>query len=323
MMPILSVCIPNYNHGAVLGETLTSVLSKNVTANLDDVEVLISDNASTDNSLSIIAPWRSHPNLRVLEQPHTLPMSSHWNRVIQAAKANWVLVLSSDDILLPQSLDTLKAVIKSTEADAIFFEYDFLTPQGRVSKCPFYRNSAIILGEEQSKIFLKGNNFPLSACLFRRKALEQLGGFDETKVFCTDWHAWLGLSARASKIIYIKEPLMLYRQHEANETHRCIENLSALKEVIAMKQDFINKNKVTDPDVLWGALNNDVKLAHRYAEIMKSRQLEQAYLHYQKQVTLLTNKLTSLRSTKPMPMTAPYPLPWGSEIIELANLALK
>lgn len=321
MKPFLSICIPNYNHGSVLRETLVSVIDQN----LEGIEVLISDNASTDNSLNVIKPFRTHPNIRVLEQQQTVPMSKHWNLVVQAASADWVLVLSSDDVLLPKSLAILKAHLKPN-VGAVFFEYDFLGLLGRVTKCPFYRDSAIIPGKEQSKIFLKGNNFPLSACVFRRNIFEQLGGFDETKVFCTDWHAWLGLSAKAAQVIYIKQPLLLYRQHDANETHRCIENLSALSEVISMKQDFISKQNITDSGILFDAINNNLKLAKIYRQKVKARELEHEYQYYQNQVKLLTERLSELKTIthepSVVPLSPPYPLPIGSEVLDIDNLAL-
>lgn len=320
MIPLLSICIPNYNHGSVLGETLASVIAQN----LDDVEVIISDNASTDDSLTIIKPFRKNTRFRVLQQQENVAMSKHWNLVTKAARADWVLVLSADDVLLPDSLAILKANLR-TDVDAVFFEYDFLGAVGRVKKRPFYKDSAIIPGNEQSKIFLKGNNFPLSACVFRRDALRKLGGFDEMKVFCTDWHAWLNLSAKASNVIYIKHPLFLYRQHDANETDKCIENLSAFAEVILMKQDFIKKQNITDNDVLLDSITNNLKLAKMYADRVNARQLEDAYQYYQNQINQLTTMLAKLKPGMPeLPKffaSPPYPLPLGSVVLDVDNLS--
>lgn len=306
MSPTITICIPNFNHGKLLGQTLDAVFSQN----LDGVKVLVSDNASSDDSLSVIDTFRHQPQLRVLRQDSTIPMASNWNTVVKAADTPWIIMLCSDDLLLPSALSQLKQAAQTPDVQAIFFEYDFLVEEQRIKKTPFYQTSAMISGQRQAEIFLKGNNYPLSACMFKRDLLQGIGWFDESKAFCTDWHAWLKMSAAANQVLYIKEPLLLYRQHAENETHRCVRDQVALEEVIKMKTDFISEHVITDKDIIYGATSNNLKLAKHYASQMVTQGFSKAANYYLQQASLLEQQLTTI-GTKPQMShsSAPYPLP--------------
>lgn len=310
MKPFISICIPNYNHGALLQQTLDAVF----TQDLDEVEVIISDNASTDISIEVISQFEHKSQLRVLKQEVTLPMAEHWNEVVKAANGEWVLMLCADDLLLPNSIQRLISIAKTCNLQAIFFEYDFLINEVRTPKTAFYQGDIIIPGMKQSEIFLKSNNFPLTGSLFKKQLLQDIGWFDQSKNFCTDWHAWLHMSAIADYVAYVKVPLFLYRKHEENETNRCVKDLIALDEVINMKDDFIKKYQLSSPDLLRGLTLNSLKLATRYRDEMKAKGFSQAAEFYQKHVTELAHKLSGLGQDNHIASsgTAPYAPPLGS-----------
>ena len=317
MKPVISICIPNYNHGRVLEQTLDSVIL-NITP---EIEVLISDNASTDNSQTIIEKYRKHKNVQLFYQKDTIPMSQHWNYVGRKAKGEWVIILSSDDVLEPNTIEKLLAAISNTKAKAIFFEYDFLENGIKKAKTPFYDHTAEIFGIEQFKVFLKGNNFPLSACMFKRELMDRVDWFNDELVFCTDWHAWLKLCEASKHIVYIKEPLLLYRYHQDNETHRCVENLTALDEVILMKNELIKKHNIQDTTILKDISKNNLKLAKNYLERVTLRNLLDAQRYYENKVAELTVILEKYNTNNPPNhyFSAPYPLPFGSIKFSLDN----
>ncbi|MCL1040840.1 glycosyltransferase [Shewanella marisflavi] len=319
MSPSLTICIPNFNHGDLLEQTLDAVFAQE----LEGIQVLVSDNASNDNSVTKINKFSGQAQLKVLHQDSTIPMASHWNAVAKSADTPWIVMLCSDDVLLPGAISKLMKAAQNPDVQAIFFEYDFLIDQKRVTKTPFYESSAIISGKQQAEIFLKGNNFPLSACMFKRDLIEKIGWFDEGKQFCTDWHAWLHMSAAANQVLYIKEPLLLYRHHAANETHRCVRDLVALEEVIAMKTDFMAEYATTNKDVLHAACANNLKLAKHYASQMISQGITKAASHYQHQTAILEKQLRELGSNSKTKSTgAPYPLPYGAKALNSQSLCL-
>lgn len=314
----ISICIPNYNHGRVVKKTIISALAQQS----DNIEVIVSDNASTDDSHAVYQSFHGAHNLRIIHQPYTLPMTAHWNIFSSQAKGDWVLMLSSDDILLPDFYVKI-APILSSDVDAIFFEYDYLYDRDgeRVSKVPFYNHDAVIDAAQQFRIFLKGNNFPLSVCLVRRELMDRIGWFNQTFNFCSDWHAWLDITSQARKVAYIKSPLLLYRIHAQNETNRCVRNGSALREIIKMKSHFINQAKeISDAD-RYASIRNSLKLAEHYLAEVSECGDEVRIIDYQQQIVALQEELAALDVpvNKSAMSGPPYPLPPASSIVEFSG----
>lgn len=262
---LISVCIPVRNDGMHIGATIESALAQDY----PNLEILVSDNASTDNTSAVLA---SYPGTAVASQPKLLEMAANWNSFRNRVRGDWVLFLCSDDILKPHALRRCLESVTSN-VDAVFFEFDYLKNQRIDAKPPFYPCSAWIPAAEQHGIFIIGNNFPLTTALIRRETLDAVGWFDESYSFCTDWQLWLKITAARpnAQISYLTESLAYYRLHDSNETGRCIRNGSALTEVIRMKEYFLERYKST-PDrheeIVCASRRGIARLAYRYSETM-------------------------------------------------------
>jgi len=96
----LSVLIPNYNYARYIGQTIQSVLDQAT----DDVEIVIADNASTDESVAVIRSF-ADPRIRLHVNPCNLGFSANLERVAGLATGRRMLLLSSDDRMTPGALD--------------------------------------------------------------------------------------------------------------------------------------------------------------------------------------------------------------------------
>jgi hypothetical protein len=96
-----SVIIPNFNHSALVGKAIGSVLAQG-----DDVsELIVIDDASTDDSVAVIeAALRGHPNARLLRNETNRGTMATLNRGIDEASGDFVLLAAADDIYLPGML---------------------------------------------------------------------------------------------------------------------------------------------------------------------------------------------------------------------------
>jgi glycosyltransferase involved in cell wall biosynthesis len=96
-----SVIIPNFNHSALVGKAIGSVLAQG-----DDVsELIVIDDASTDDSVAVIeAALRGHPNARLLRNETNRGTMATLNRGIDEARGDFVLLAAADDIYLPGML---------------------------------------------------------------------------------------------------------------------------------------------------------------------------------------------------------------------------
>ncbi len=112
--PTLSLCIPTYNRAPLLKQALHAVLAQIGAAEAAQVEVLILDNASTDDTSAIVedAEQQSpHVPLRYVRHPENIGMDSNFSEAIRLARGKFVFLLSDDDILLPGAVAKLLALI--------------------------------------------------------------------------------------------------------------------------------------------------------------------------------------------------------------------
>jgi succinoglycan biosynthesis protein ExoO len=104
--PRVSVVTANYNGGRYLADAVRAVLGQS----LSDLELIIVDDRSTDDSLAVIAAAAAgDPRMRVLVQPQNGGPAVARNRALDAAAGEWIAVFDSDDLMTPDRLERLVA----------------------------------------------------------------------------------------------------------------------------------------------------------------------------------------------------------------------
>ncbi|MHC9419758.1 glycosyltransferase family 2 protein [Sphingomonas citri] len=110
MPPRLTIGIPTYNFGDVLGATLQSVTA----ALPDDVEVLIVDGGSTDGTPQLVAEWMArHRQIRYHRKASRDGIDVDMALVVELARADYCWLLSADDTISPDAVATVLAAITS------------------------------------------------------------------------------------------------------------------------------------------------------------------------------------------------------------------
>ncbi|KAB2919901.1 MAG: glycosyltransferase family 2 protein [Hyphomicrobiaceae bacterium] len=95
---VLSICIPTYNFGAFIGETLESIACQD----LSGAEIVILDSASTDDTPAVVAGFTSRlPNLRYIRADRKNGIDRDMARVVEEARGEYVWLFSADDIMRP------------------------------------------------------------------------------------------------------------------------------------------------------------------------------------------------------------------------------
>ncbi len=88
-----SICIPNYNYERYLGRTIRSVLDQPDA----DLEILISDNASTDGSVALAHSF-ADPRIHIHVNSVNVGFAGNLDRAARMATGQWMIMLSSDDL---------------------------------------------------------------------------------------------------------------------------------------------------------------------------------------------------------------------------------
>lgn len=111
--PEISVTIPIYNAESSLSHTLDSVLQQS----FSNFELILINDGSTDNSLSICKEYSEKDNrIKIIDQPN-MGICTARNSGIKASKGKYFLFVDSDDLIHPQMFEILINQIKSNDAD--------------------------------------------------------------------------------------------------------------------------------------------------------------------------------------------------------------
>jgi len=92
-MPKVSICVPNYNYGMYIGDTIKSILDQTYT----DFELIIVDDASTDNSMDVINGFHDQ-RLKVHANKSNLGITANWNKCLEYATGEYIAIFHSDDL---------------------------------------------------------------------------------------------------------------------------------------------------------------------------------------------------------------------------------
>lgn len=122
--PLVSVVVPAYNVGtAFLRDAIASALGQTY----DNLEVIVVNDASTDNTMQCIADFRD-PRLRVINLPENRGVSAARNAGTMAASGEWIAFVDADDRMVPQMIERLLDIAHSTDADIVCSGYERTGP---------------------------------------------------------------------------------------------------------------------------------------------------------------------------------------------------
>jgi GT2 family glycosyltransferase len=181
--PLVSVVIPNYNGAAQLGPCLRALARQT----LCPTEIVIADNGSSDGSLELIE--RLAPEARILRLGANLGFAGAVNAGIRAAQGDWVAVLNNDTEVSFRWLEEgMAALERHPDIDFVACRILDMERRDRVfsaGDCFLRAGVGYRRGQERpddARYAQEVEVFAASGCaaLFRKSALDALGGFDES-----------------------------------------------------------------------------------------------------------------------------------------------
>jgi GT2 family glycosyltransferase len=206
--PKVSVVIATYNRASYLAQSIRSVQAQSHA----DVEIIVADDGSTDNTPHIVSQFG--PGVIYLPLPHRGQPASTRNAGLRAAEGEYIAFLDSDDLFLPGKLALqLAAFEQHPEAGMVysngyFFRDDPDVPTGHaLDGLP--TPSGDVLAD-----LLRGNFLTSPVVLIRRACLEAVGPLDEDPALfvAEDYELWLRLAARFP-FVYVPGNVAAIRRH--------------------------------------------------------------------------------------------------------------
>jgi glycosyltransferase involved in cell wall biosynthesis len=131
-----SVLLPTRNGGKYLKSCIESVLSQDY----KDMELIVFDNANTDNTAEVVNSYSDDKRLKYYRIDSVVSVTDNWNNALKKSSGDYVLMMGDDDFLLPGYFDTLDQIIKENDfPDGIsYFGYSFIYPDAVDNKVGYY-----------------------------------------------------------------------------------------------------------------------------------------------------------------------------------------
>ncbi len=222
--PAVSVIVPNYNHGRYLPARLASIFSQT----FRDVEVIILDDASTDNSSEVIEEYRDHADVRIISnQQNSGSTFKQWVAGIESARADIVWIAESDDESEPTFVEALLPALRDPRVRVAYANSHVIDSDGTIvgeyTNCDYLTslsttkwNSAYQVTAEQEineGLGVKNTILSASSVLFKKFDLnERVRRQLEEMRIAGDWYFFVHAMADG-EIYYTPAKLNRYRRH--------------------------------------------------------------------------------------------------------------
>ena len=245
--PLVSVVVATYNMGRFLPEAVRSALGQTYS----NVEVIIVDDGSSDDTPAIVTQWRDEVRVRVHRQSNQGQTSAK-NKGIELSRGSYLGFLDADDVWLPDKLARQMPLFAGRpQVGVVYSDYERMDQDGR----PLPKGPTRMYRGRISAQLLIDNFVSFPSAVVRRACLDRYGAFDTSLDMGIDYDLWLRLSVHC-EFDFVAEPTVRYRIWSGQMS----KNVRGRYEAgIGIMQRFIERNP--------GAVSQDVlrdAWAHTY-----------------------------------------------------------
>lgn len=219
---MISIVIPAYNYAHYLPDAIDSVLRQDI----DDFELIVCDDCSTDNTAEVVAAYASRdPRVRYVLNAHNLGATPNINQGIALAQGEFVMLLGADDFIEPGVLGKLLATLQAhPECGYVFGRYTLQDESGQRHQLqhPGWLMHDYAGSRDEFPALLRYDCYVnIGATLFRRSILDgapffdtSLSAFPEEKFFrATDWDKSLSLACAGVPSAFVNTNISVFRVH--------------------------------------------------------------------------------------------------------------
>lgn len=227
--PILSVCIPNYNAGKYLRECIDSILSQSFT----NFELLIVDDGSTDESVSIIQSY-ADSRIRLLKNNHNYIASL--NLLLHQAKGKYIVRMDADDKMLP---------------DRLLIQYNYMEYHPDID---VLGGGMEFFGDREGLYIPEANNQPITmeemlevnmlahpTVMIRKSSLAKIPVYyEDDYIYAEDYKFWITMLQHGLRLDNIPTLLLQYRVSAGQNSNKY--RLQQQQTVQKIKEEYATVN---------------------------------------------------------------------------------
>lgn len=216
MTPILSIIIPTRERATYLAHSIRTCTA----CVRDDIEILVLDNASTDETKSVVAASRD-ARLRYYRSDSRVSMRDNFERGINLSRGEIMCFIGDDDGVLPQAVDRLPDAFKHYDVDAIaaarahYFWPDLISTRQGLALLPRHSSVALCSSREILRTLLRHNDYYRLPCVYHgfvrrslvERVIEKQGRFflsSQVDIFSS-----IALSMEGIRYAFLKSPIVV------------------------------------------------------------------------------------------------------------------
>ncbi|MBO7457120.1 MAG: glycosyltransferase [Paludibacteraceae bacterium] len=215
-MKKVTVIMPNYNHARYLKERMDSILAQDY----PEFEVVVIDDASTDESVAVLNEYAAHPRVKklIVNETNSGNTFVQWQRGLAEADGEYIWIAESDDVAEPTLLSRLVEAIEQKEATLAFCHSRWIDNKGKpISRSldPIWKHDFSMAGATFIRQYLLGYNTicNASAVVFKREALAAVDMYQVEQFTASgDRLFWIQLALQG-RVAYVADSLNKFRQH--------------------------------------------------------------------------------------------------------------
>jgi alpha-1,3-rhamnosyltransferase len=281
--PLVTIISPSYNHSKYVIDSLNSIKNQDY----PNIEHIIIDDASSDNSVEIIHNWISQNNYPCIFIQHKQNKGIAYtlNESIEIAKGKYWTGLSTDDIAVENRTSLMVEFLeKNTNFNTVYSDGSFIDDSG--ARIQYHQTNTFHEYHFKKRGFdIKKNyinfkeliegNFLCGSIMIKTKTIKEIGGY-MNNLSIEDWFINLKL-AQFHSLPILSDPLLKYRYHADNSVVKM--NTKLIVDALKVLQYFENYCYNNNIDEIKKAIKKYVYL-HFYHQINKNEMTK--YFHSSK-----------------------------------------
>lgn len=217
--PLVSVVVITYNSSKYIIDGLESVKAQTY----PNIELIISDDCSTDNTVAICQKWlednaQHFTNKKLITTDKNTGVAGNLNRGIKVSYGEWIKVLSGDDKFFPHTIERyVEFAFNNPQAEIIFGKLHIYGPdKSLVKECKDYYENVLypkinLPQREQYIENLKSLFVPGPGLFYKKSLWSLIGGFDERYQFCEEDPFMFKIYKANKKVYFLNQEVYYYQ----------------------------------------------------------------------------------------------------------------
>ncbi len=227
--PLVTVGVISYNSSKTIIETLDSIYSQSY----QNIELIISDDGSKDNTITLCSEWLEEHSARFIKSLILTSDKNHGtaincNHLINNATGEWLKTIAADDILLPNCIcDCISYVSAIPWVEWFFGKIRCYTntfeEKNYRPRIDYYQGKKLLMGsgdnEVQKSIIIEACYVEAPAVFIKTHLIRAVGGYDERYPLMEDWPLWKKLTFAGYPCYFLDKEIVGYRVHKNSTTN--------------------------------------------------------------------------------------------------------